>query len=70
MRNLGVADRGARAVLGAVLLYLAFLSGLPVFEQMLPFWLAFLGGVIMLGTSAISFCPLYRLFGFKTCQEC
>ncbi|MEO1493343.1 MAG: DUF2892 domain-containing protein [Pseudomonadota bacterium] len=61
--NIGTADRIFRAVLGVVLLVIA----LGVLSGGLWMWLAAAVGVIMLATSAIKFCPLYRVFGFRTC---
>jgi hypothetical protein len=61
MSNLNTPDRLLRALLGVVLLELAF------------FWLgggwqaaAYAAGAIMLATSALRFCPLYRVFGLST----
>ena len=68
--NVGTIDRVFRAILGAVLLYLAFGSGLPLFAE--PFWTyaVALVGLVMLATAAFRLCPLYSLFGFKTCKDC
>lgn len=66
--NIGTVDRILRATLGAALLYLALASGAAVFEAGLWKWIAVAGGVIMLATSAIKFCPLYRLVGLRTCK--
>jgi hypothetical protein len=64
MRNLNTLDRLLRALLGVVLLELAF------------FWLgsrwqiaAYVAGAIMLSTSLMSFCPLYRVFGISTASN-
>ena len=55
-------DRIIRLVLAIVFFVLAFtmLSGV---------WSIVAGvlGVVMLGTAAIGFCPLYALFGINTC---
>lgn len=64
--NVGTADRIARAILGVVLLYLAFASGM--LDAGAWKWVVAVAGVIMLGTSAMKFCPLYRLVGMRTCQ--
>jgi len=56
--------------MGAVLLYLAFLSGLPLFTAPLFQYGAAAVGVVMLATSAFKICPLYSVLGFKTCKEC
>lgn len=60
--NEGTTDRLIRAVLGAVLLGLAFamLAGtLKIVALVL--------GVVLLGTAAVGFCPLYTLLGLNTC---
>jgi len=57
MCNLGKIDRIIRAVLGLVLLAAAVLT---------PYWYLGIVGVIALGTSLISFCPLYALLGLNT----
>ena len=61
MRNLNSLDRLLRALLGVILLELAY------------FWLsgswqigAYVAGGIMLATAAIRFCPLYRIFGISS----
>ncbi|RMF41528.1 MAG: DUF2892 domain-containing protein [Alphaproteobacteria bacterium] len=68
--NIGTIDRIVRALIGLALLWLAFLSGLPVMASPAAQYIAAAVGVIMLATSAIRFCPLYRLFGFRTCTTC
>lgn len=68
--NVGTIDRSLRAALGAVLLYFAFFSGLPVFATPLFQYGATVIGVVMLATSAFKICPLYSVFGFKTCEDC
>jgi len=57
--NVGTIDRILRAALGVVLLYLAFFKyGAAVI------------GVVMLATSTLKLCPLYSIFGIKTCKDC
>lgn len=68
--NVGTIDRALRAVLGVVLLYLAFFSGLPLFAAPLLKFGAAVVGVVMLATSSMKMCPLYSIFGFKTCKDC
>lgn len=65
--NVGTVDRVLRAALGIVLLYLAFGSGLPVFDGALVKWGATTVGVVMLAVAVIRVCPIYALLGFKTC---
>ena len=66
--NVGTIDRIARALLGLVLLYLAFLSGLPLFEGGLMKILAAVAGIVMLIVAATRVCPVYSIFGLKTCR--
>lgn len=58
-RNEGTLDRGARIVLGLILLSLVFVG---------PQSLWGLVGLIPLTTGLAGFCPLYRLLGISTCS--
>jgi len=65
MANVGTIDRGIRLVIGIAALAAVFVD---------PFagagWERIaLGavGIIMIVTSSIKFCPLYRIFGRRTC---
>ncbi len=60
-RNMGTVDKVARLVLGALLVVLALTGTIGVWG-----WL----GLIFIVTAFLNFCPLYRVFGFKTCQDC
>lgn len=66
--NVGTLDRILRAALGLGLLYLAFLSGLPAFEGGVVKYGAAVVGVVMLVVAASRVCPIYAIFGFKTCR--
>lgn len=59
--NIGAVDRVIRAVLGVGLLALVFLG-----PQTPWGWI----GLIPLSTAVIGWCPLYTLFGLKTCKVC
>lgn len=67
-KNVGTLDRAARAILGLVLLYLAFASGLPLFDGALVKYGAAVIGAVMLVVAAVRICPLYSLVGIKTCR--
>lgn len=67
--NVGTLDRIARAILGLVLLYLAFASGAAIFAGGALKWIAALVGVVMLGTAAMRSCPLYTMLGLSTCPR-
>lgn len=64
-RNTGTLDRILRALVGVVALLGAFVFG---WFTGWTHWAAALVGVIMLGTAAVGFCPLYRLVGINTCR--
>lgn len=64
-RNVGTIDRAARALIGVLALLGAFVLGW--FSGWMV-WAAAAVGVIMLGTAAVGFCPLYRLLGMNTCK--
>ena len=66
--NVGTMDRILRAALGLGLLYLSFLSGLPAFEGGLMKYGAAVVGAVMLVVAASRVCPIYAIFGFKTCR--
>ncbi len=67
--NVGSIDRVLRAAVGAILLYLAFFSGLTLFAEPLLKYGAALIGLVMLATSALKICPLYSILGLTTCGE-
>lgn len=58
-KNMGLIDRSVRALLGLVFIAMVFVG-----PQTPWGWI----GVILLATALISWCPLYRLFGIKTCK--
>ena len=58
-KNMASWDRGIRVVLAVIFLYLALQNGGA-------WWILGILGVVFLLTSAIGFCPLYRVVGFKT----
>ena len=60
-RNLGQIDRIARFVLGALLIVLAAMGTIGIWGYV---------GVILVGTAFVSFCPIYKVIGLKTCKDC
>lgn len=68
--NVGTFDRILRALIGIAMLYLAFMSGLPLFEAPLFKYGATIIGIVMLTVATVKMCPIYSIFGFKTCREC
>jgi len=65
--NLGKIDRIFRVVLGLVLMVVPFVSGAAMFEGGAATVVCVAAGIVMLATSAMRFCPLYRIFGIRTC---
>jgi len=64
-KNMGMADRIVRilfAVVVAILFYAEVISGT------LGIVLVVAGGVLLL-TSVINFCPIYAIFGIRTCPK-
>lgn len=58
VRNMGNIDRVVRLVVSAVLVALAAVTGI---------WLLVIPAVIFTFTSLVSFCPIYAIFGLRTC---
>lgn len=66
--NIGTLDRALRTVLGAALLVMAFGGVLPALSVGAPKWIAGAAGLILLATAALRLCPLYAIFGIRTCK--
>ena len=66
--NVGPADRILRAILGLVLIAIAFIPALPLFGSPVLQTIAIIVGLVLLATALARFCPLYRLLGFSTCK--
>ena len=63
-KNMGGADRIIRILIAAVVAYLYFDE---IISGTLGIVLLVLAGIFLL-TSLVSFCPLYTIFGVKTCK--
>lgn len=63
-KNMGTADKVIRIVIAAIIAYLYFTG---VVTGTLGIVLVAFAGIFVL-TSLISFCPLYAIFGIKTCK--
>ncbi len=66
--NMGKLDRALRILIAAMLLYMAL--GTSVLGAGLLFWLALIVGGVFTLTAFVGNCPLYRIIGLKTCQNC
>lgn len=63
--NVGSLDRLVRLVIGLVLIALPFVAG---FTSTLWMVVSILVGLVMLGVAATRICPLYSIFGIRTCS--
>lgn len=61
--NMGKLDRILRAIVGLVLLYLAYAGTFSTWA-----WAGYVVGAVLLATAAIGWCPPYALFGWNTCN--
>lgn len=70
MINVGTIDRALRFLLGAIFIFLPFLSPLDDYlEDLGHSKYALTGaGVVLLGTAIFRFCPAYALLGLRTCR--
>ena len=66
--NVGSADRIFRLALGVILLVLPFVSGMAIFDSSAMTIFSVVVGIVMVATASMRFCPLYRIFGIKTCK--
>ncbi len=66
--NIGTMDRVLRLILGIVLLVAPFVGGMAIFDSTAAIAISVIAGIILIATSAMKFCPLYRIFGIRTCQ--
>ena len=66
--NVGTLDRIARAILGVVLILLPVVTNLTTGSALLTYG-AIAVGVVMLLVAATRVCPVYSIFGIKTCAN-
>lgn len=66
--NLGTSDRALRLLLGIILLAAPFVSGLAMFQSGAATIISVIAGIVLIATAALKFCPLYRIFGIRTCK--
>lgn len=63
-KNLGSADKIVRYLIALVAVILFFTDSLSGWQM----YAALAVGAVMLITALINFCPLYAIFGIKTCK--
>ncbi len=62
MQNVGTPDRIIRVLLGAGLIALPFLIGVPAWAL----WASLAVGVVLIATAVFSFCPIYAALGLSS----
>lgn len=58
-KNMGLWDRIIRVILAVIFLYLAITNGGL-------YWILGIIGIVFIVTSAIGFCPIYKILGIRT----
>lgn len=66
--NVGSIDRILRLVIGAVLILAPFVTSWGFVQSTTGTAISVIVGLVLVATSAMRFCPLYRVFGIRTCQ--
>lgn len=66
--NIGSLDRIMRIVLGLILILAPFVSGMGLFASGAVTTISVMIGIVLVATAALRFCPLYRIFGIRTCK--
>ncbi len=65
--NMGKFDRAFRILIAVVLLIAAFGTGMTGAGIM--FWLTLIVAVVFTVTAIVGNCPIYSIFGLKTCKD-
>jgi len=65
--NVGTVDRFLRFVVGLALIIIPFVTSAGLFEGMTPKIVAAVIGAVLVVTALARSCPLYWLFGLRTC---
>ena len=60
--NVGGADRGARLIVGSILVAISLMVALPGYWELVPFVI----GAVLLVTGIFRYCPINRLLGLDT----
>jgi hypothetical protein len=64
-KNLGSTDKVIRYILAIVFILIALLGNINVVLRSA----LFSASAVLIGTSLLSFCPLYAIVGLKTCKN-
>jgi hypothetical protein len=67
-KNVGKIDRLFRLILGALLVVAPFVTSIAMLQSSTGTAISVLLGLILIATSAVRFCPIYRVLGVQTCK--
>ncbi|SEO71298.1 Protein of unknown function [Salinihabitans flavidus] len=67
--NVGNIDRVIRLIVGIVLVVLPIFTTSTIWANPVIAYGAVIIGLVLIVTSALKFCPLYRILGMSTCQR-
>lgn len=67
--NVGKVDRVIRMILGIILLIVPFATNWSFAQSTIGMVVCIIIGIVMIATSSMRFCPLYKIFGIQTCQR-
>ena len=59
----------ARVVIGVILIVAPFVSSMARFEYGFATVVSVIAGVLLLATSAMKFCPIYGILGWRTGRD-
>ena len=68
--NVGTIDRTMRFLLGLILVIAPLLNIPAIWSGPVLSYGAMAIGLVLMATSALAFCPLYRILGLSTCNTC
>lgn len=66
--NVGSVDRILRLIIGLVLIALPFVGIFAPVNAGALMWVSIIVGLVLVATAGLKFCPLYRIFGMRTCK--
>ena len=66
--NVGSLDRIIRFGLGIVLIVMPFVTTFGIWENPIGQFGAPIVGLVLITTAFVRFCPIYRIFGMRTCK--
>jgi hypothetical protein len=66
--NVGSVDRILRLIIGLVLIALPFVGIFAPVSAGALMWVSIIVGLVLVASAGLKFCPLYRIFGMRTCK--